>query len=291
MATVYLNASIGNDSNTYAQAQNPATPWLTFGKVNTSATSGDTVICAAGTYTLAQVIWTKSFTITGAALSNNSPTTIISGLGGSYGGGFGGVWQFDSSGITLTISNLRFTNFTITSGWAVIGTTSGGSGTANITNCQFDNIYYSANSAAIIGGLNTEVNQNVTSCLFYGITTNQNSNIAFISNYFTSAGKTVNITNCTFYQGAVSAPLYQMKILAVGGTAGTLTFKNNIFYTGAPTAFGGTVGTFNNNDTYNFTSVPSGTGNITSDPLFISPSTNDFRLRQTSPCIETGVLL
>lgn len=67
MATLYVDSSIGDNSRTYAQAQNASTPWLTiaraawgdgyagstYGSPNTADTAqaGDTVLIAAGTYT------------------------------------------------------------------------------------------------------------------------------------------------------------------------------------------------------------------------------------------------
>lgn len=63
MATLYVNSATGDDSRSYATAQNSATPWATiaraawgstsYGSPNASAAAqaGDTVLIAAGTYT------------------------------------------------------------------------------------------------------------------------------------------------------------------------------------------------------------------------------------------------
>lgn len=60
MATVFLSSTIGNNSNSYAQAQNIATPWLTPEKSVTSAVAGDSVIFADGSYISAtHVSYTK----------------------------------------------------------------------------------------------------------------------------------------------------------------------------------------------------------------------------------------
>src|SRR5574343_1020800 len=50
MATVYVDGALGSDSNTYVQAQSALTPWLTIGKPIASATAGDSVTIADGTY-------------------------------------------------------------------------------------------------------------------------------------------------------------------------------------------------------------------------------------------------
>jgi len=48
-STYYVSSSAGNDSYTAAQAQNPATPWRTLGKVNaTTYVAGDRILLARG---------------------------------------------------------------------------------------------------------------------------------------------------------------------------------------------------------------------------------------------------
>lgn len=49
--TFYVSALIGDDSNTFAQAQNPATPWATLEKASEEVDPGDVVIVMPGTYT------------------------------------------------------------------------------------------------------------------------------------------------------------------------------------------------------------------------------------------------
>ncbi|HXK49605.1 MAG TPA: right-handed parallel beta-helix repeat-containing protein [Clostridiales bacterium] len=41
-------------------------------------------------------------------------------------------------------------------------------------------------------------------------------------------------------------------------------------------------------DSYNFTAVGEGSCNISSDPEFFDPENGDFRLKETSPCLDTG---
>lgn len=67
MATLYVNHATGDDSRTYAQAQNSATPWDTIGRAawgstnraapssTAAAQAGDTVMIAAGTYIAVEI--------------------------------------------------------------------------------------------------------------------------------------------------------------------------------------------------------------------------------------------
>jgi len=140
-----------------------------------------------------------------------------------------------------------------------------------------------------MGALNGNENWSATGCLIYNISINTAlNNNGIFGVYYASAGRTGTAKNCTFYLPAATYPL---PIIVTGGTAGTLNFQNNIFYTGTARSFGGAVGTFNNNSTYNFTSVPAGTNNITADPLFVDAANANFNLRPSSPCLDTGILI
>ena len=112
---------------------------------------------------------------------------------------------------------------------------------------------------------------------------------------------TANINNCIFYNAT-----NQLKHIARQSVAGiTSNFKNNIVYqnVGATTYLVSDtngVTNFYNNDTYAasgavaLTSSGSPTveqNNITTDPLFVDLPNLDFRLRPSSPCIDTGTIL
>jgi hypothetical protein len=80
----------------------------------------------------------------------------------------------------------------------------------------------------------------------------------------------------------------------IGHDGGVVTCKNSIFVNATGISF--PAYTSGNGITsyscfYSFSTTPTGTGNITSDPLFVDPSNSNFNLRATSPCIATGTLV
>jgi hypothetical protein len=81
MPTLYVRKN-GSDSNSYAQAQNTATAWLTIGKALTSAVSGDIVYIGAGVY---------RETINVAMTSAVAETKFIGDIDGSHAGDIGEV--------------------------------------------------------------------------------------------------------------------------------------------------------------------------------------------------------
>lgn len=64
--TYYVNDTIGNDSYTNEEAQDPETPWKTITHAVGNASSGDTIIVADGTYSEGIVTIDKSLTLEGA---------------------------------------------------------------------------------------------------------------------------------------------------------------------------------------------------------------------------------
>jgi hypothetical protein len=123
---------------------------------------------------------------------------------------------------------------------------------------------------------------------------------AGVSMFYVYGGGVVNasntyLTNCTIslrttaldyiYRSDTSAnSVATLKnVIIANATGETITWVNAASGTITPTA------TYC--DFYNITDNPTGTGVITSDPLFVDPSNGIFNLRPTSPCIDTGTLV
>jgi len=105
--TYYVNAATGNDGNTPAQAQNPATPWKTITHAGGAVIGGDTIIVAPGTYD--------------SALGESFPIYISMSITIQSSGG-AAVTTIDSGGsdaLNLDLSDgqwVTFTGFTVTGG-------------------------------------------------------------------------------------------------------------------------------------------------------------------------------
>lgn len=287
MATVYLNALTGNDSNTYVQAQNPATPWLTPGKVQTSATTGDTVVMAAGTYAWETIGFTKEFTWTGASLSSGFPTTILDGAGTNV------YWLVCG---TTNFSNLKFQNVIHASQYnSIIGTDNTGSAaTITFTNCRFTNIQLRNDlTGGIVGEFLQTAIITLTNCLFDNISRVSGGTGAALISEQSSGNLTLTLINCVI--SLATGGTSQITHLFKKTTSLSITLKNNIFNNstgGTLTACSGTPTWTSvlNDDFYLITSAPTGTNCITSQPLFCDTSSANFNLRPTSPCIDTGVI-
>lgn len=292
MSTYYLNADTGNDTTGTGSSANP---WKTISKAHTAAASGDTIICQASvaSYTFANQTFTKSLNIYG--VNDDASGVIFDGaaVAARWTGGF-------SATVVLDIRKITFQNIT-TSGPGtyqnIIGcyhltfknnivrniiqaASSGSTGTAGIIGAEHQS---GANDHAVL----------IEGNVFYDL--NGGSPTLTVSLHGNGGDDTGYFYwyNNTFYaDGSYTTPNF-----FVVGTVGAIDYqlKNNIFYATSSVALpaSGTAfnGLFNYNDTYNCTNVPTGTGNITSDPLFVDAPNNNFNLRPSSPCIDTGVLL
>ena len=218
----------------------------------------------------------------------------------------GGMYNGTAINCTFTINSAedngdgiykgRATNCTFTNNTAYEG---GGMVDGTATNCTFTN-----NSASYGGGM---YNGTATKCTFTGNTAETSggggmyygkainctftNNTAEISGGGMAGGTATNCSftgNTAFYGGGMT-----------GGTATNCTFTGNTaFYGGG--MYSGTAtncilwgNTPNDADetsmSYSCLSAAyDGTGNIVGNPDFVNPLVGDFRLRSTSPCMDTG---
>lgn len=300
MATVYVAPSpTGDDSRTYTQAQSSATPWATIGKCNTSATTGDTIVLLAGTHTWATVAFTKSFTIQG----NTSDPTLYILDGGASAVRWSGL-------LTLTVSNVTFQNAngggTTTEELTIFQKANADSNALTFTNCIFKTIQIKNDTVG--GGLFGVRNNHNNGALVLNLTrcqisvtksaSNVTSALALIMARIT-VNSVITVNSCTIALLGTSGASTQIDNLhnfISTATNLTLTYKNTIIYcpTTAVTWATGTAATTTTAtycDFYQVTSSPSGTGTITSDPLFVDAANGNFNLRPTSPCLNTGTLV
>lgn len=283
MATVYLSPT-GDDSRSYATAQNSATPWATLGKVNSSATTGDTVEMAAGTYSAENVTFGKNFTINGAALSNGRPTTIINSATTNK--------QWTLTGRTVSISRIWFDNVASADGYFYFGVGAGG---LTVTNCYFS--ITGGMYGSVLSLTTTSATATFTSCVFY---VNTASAIILFSLYAPGSAVLLSLYNNVFYLNQFNTTYGIVYLLSAN--AG-LTAKNNIMQnqSGVSARFTYNAGsaptpTISYNCFYAGSGaitfdVGSSVNGITSDPLFVDPANGNFNLRPTSPCLDAGTLI
>jgi len=281
MATYYLNADSGNDTTGDGSS---GSPWLTMLLTEPKLLDGDTVILQDSTATY--------------AFANDSITKTIDIIGESYGGAIfdaGAVadqkWQM-SSGKTINVENVFFTNgyfMTNYSGWF------GGSGAAtlNLTNCRFYGSEIAISRAAIIflgngAGFTISLDRVL---IFDNEWTGSGSGL-FTSNDSASTEMVIN-NSVIHYNGTTG----NEGTAFLGNTNGVVNavFTNSIFRNSqAVTVAINVDGTEEANHccfSGSFSSVPTGTGNITSDPLFVDETNGNYNLSPSSPCIGTGTLV
>lgn len=292
MATYYINADTGNDTTGNGSS---STPWLTLSKAISSSATTDTIILQSATnaYTMSGDLNLGSRTFTGVS---PSATRVDAG---------GASRQFivTPASSTPTVNNIRFTNFLYSSSNKAVFYCAVPSCNLTVNDCQFDNIsVYSDNnnnSGAVFLQFNNSEGStnNINRCLFYNIKKNAAaSNITCVlSAAANGAVKPItNITGCTFYISATGTTKLAYFIGTFSLYYGVYNIKNTIIYqtdTSVPFVSNTYTQTTSYSDIIGYSSAPTGTGVISSDPLFIDAANNNFKLRPTSPCIGTGTLV
>lgn len=286
MAIYYISPT-GNDTTGNGSSGNP---WATISKAHTSAASGDTIICKDGTYTWVSQTFTKSLTIqavnTGLAIFDGGASLV----------------KWNGTNINLSLTGLKFKNCVPTPNNAPFQFIS-----ANITatRCWFSDITLSGGFAVVeqnglFGFSGTSTTQTFTSCIFYDLLCASDP-FDFLFGFYPNSGNTIAVimTACIIYIAEPSSNALQNIFRAYNNPTIALTLKNNILYNNSGqivtfyTAKGPTSTMFpspvlNNNCMYNITSAPTDTNGITSDPLFVDPTNDNFSLQITSPAIAAG---
>jgi len=299
MADIYFDLTSGDDTTGNGSL---ATPYKTLNKaVTMAAASGDTLILKNGTHTITADTVTninKSVTITSE--SRNASLCIIDGdetynyaltvsantlninltnitfkdiiLPSSN----GILYIASRSGCNFNVLNCIFKNIFVTS--VLIGsvTTTGTNNITTVSNCLFEEIEQSTTNSKIFGaGTGTLENQDLYTFNFYQNTLINNSNL--FNNIFYIRYNTLNFKNNIFYFNIASA----INIVSITVAKGPTNFYNTCYYN----AGAGTLKLISAG------SVDIDQNNITSNPLFVDVANGDYRLRPSSPCIDTGTVL
>lgn len=284
MATYYISPT-GNDTTGNGSS---ATPWLTLNKFLTVYLSGDILIVKNGTYDLSsgQFLSSSPTFSTGKNVTVSGESTggvIIDGTGVTY------FMSTNDAAHSVTFEDIEFQNFDYSGTSATslfISRT-----TFNVTRCKFKDI--TIKDVNFGGGLVSNGNWNLsatggtqtyTSCVFSNIISP-----AGINGVFHSSAKPVDfvLRNCSFSNANVIFRGNSTDAISVDA-------KNCIFSTDTAKVFASAcVPTYDVTycNTHGYTSAPTGTGVITTDPLYVDRANHNIRLRPTSPCLDAGVVI
>lgn len=279
--TIYANKDSGSDSTGDGSSGNP---YQTISKCNTEASDGDTIILQDSTasYSFGNLTLTDNITIQGE--QDDGSGAIIDGGSTSN----DPQWEI-STDTTATIEKCRFTNF-------------GYSNRSPAFVCSNPSKKFIFNNVWFYGFLTgTDTNKvgsligpsgassgtfELHNVLMYDIGQDGGSDYFVIF-----AARPTEVDGLTIYleNTGTQNRVFELK----GWPEGTSAGKNCIIYdnTGTFNSGAGNFDSFTYSCFYNTTDTPSGTGVITSDPLFVDAPNYDFRLRPSSPCINTGVLI
>jgi len=287
MSTFYIDATTGNDTTGIGSS---ATPWATLAKFLSSSAIGDTCICAAGTYTWATAT-ISGRTVQGPSADNPA---IFDGAGAAVKWTVSGGSAFVNIEFTNAVSPSTQTFFQIDT-----------SSLIEFAACVFSNLTWNGGSndgfvGPSVAGTTPTMAVRFTGCLFDDIIANTGSGRILFSQRaggFFDTPLTMEFFNCILYFGSTSPTTFSYLFseheasleLYVVMTNTIIANETGAALTWSPTA--SFASALTHCDFFNITSVPAGTGNITSNPLFVDPAGNNFALRPTSPCINTGTLV
>jgi len=296
MAESYFDPTSGDDTTGDGSY---STPYKTLNKAATEASDGDTIRLVNGTHTLtynetASTSINKNLTITSE--SDDATLAILDGDNYTY-----YTWWRVYGAVTVTFKNITITKMKNTGGNGsfTVNPVFVGSNTI-IDGMIWDDTYCGGGSYGVVNANGNNQTVTIRNCIVKNLP--PAGLHCFFSSFANTSAVTHNIYNNTFY---LNTDNIHYGIIYSPSTNSTYNFKNNIVYNSSGTAqvvaasgdATETVNLHNNCFHANSGAVTETSGswgtvdsqdNITTDPLFVSAATGNFKLRPTSPCIGTG---
>lgn len=289
MATVYLDPVAGDDSRTYAQAQNSATPWKTLAKPIASATSGDTVEMAAGVYTWAQANVNKTLTWNAPALLNGLPQVAWDGGGLAFNWNVGYNWNSTLNRVELrNAKNNGHALFDVTYSGGVLNAVH------TFNNCVMHDLYFDSSVDSVglwAAGYTGDGTCALNGCVLYKLFRTNPAVYGSEAALVGSRSAHLNFTNVSIHFSGTGSNQLTKLFTGQGGTW-HFNFRNVIVQNAGDAIYwiihNGTIlyDTFENCDVVGLNSPPA--SELAVDPVFIDPTNGDLHLSQTSPCRGTG---
>lgn len=251
-ATYFVNTATGNDANSTAQAQNPATPWLTLQHANDTATDGDTIHAQTGTYVetsansafrlTKRLTWIADGGLVTVQPSAPASTAFSTGTVGATGSAFTG-FVFDALGtkascfvIAAGTSNMVFSGCTFKDATTQL-LLSGSTNTIGFTwtNCTFSTsagrIFFQCTAGATIKNstfnvAGTQFLQDLSTngLVFAGNMVNYSASSSYVFNI--RNGGAITVTNNTF--NLSGTPTSFWVIDGSSATTGSLLLSANV---------------------------------------------------------------
>jgi len=303
MALVYINADTGNDSTGDGSS---GLPYLTIDKGLTTMSTGDTVYLenATATYAIASTTH-RILTLASITVQGESKTGVVLDGAGIGPTGSNHVWKLNTLGMAVVWKDITIQNFDHgTNGAEPMWKLSKNNITLLLQNIIFKDFIISSNYD--LGGLASFDN----STLANGSTiTVKNCDVLdweFDSGYTPASGwgqsslfgNRQASTAGYVIQGTTIRPKDAdnagVGARIVGSTVGTSTIKNSIFQTDSASNLKAEHGngTLSYSCFHDTADTPTGTGVITTDPLFVDVANGNVDLQPGSPAgWGTGVLV
>lgn len=287
--TVYYIATTGDNGTGDGSEGNP---WETLLFAFNNSIAADTIIAADGEYAFENTTWNSNRTIQGTSQSG----TIFDGAGASL------KWIISSATINfldLTIRDIVGSNVS-----GVIENASAVNDSVTTwTRCTFDDLsvpgqlHFAQIFLLAGGGTPLRNAMTFTSCVFDECFA-ADGNPAYMWNGTQGSGHSLTLTNCTLYFSTAGAAAIESIFFNRSAVNPVYTVKNCIIYNASGTSMevfnenNPVAETFSNNCYFDdFTMLPTDANAVLTDPLLVDPANDNFNLRPTSPCIDTGVLI